>query len=76
MHKEIYKLIKKFDSIVIARHVGADIDALGSQLGLKEIIKETFPEKKVYAVGAYSSRFKFVGQLDKEENIDFDNTLL
>ena len=76
MYKEIYKLIKKYNSIAIARHVGADIDALGSQLGLKEIIKETFPEKKVYAVGAYSSRFKFVGSLDKEEGIDFSNTLL
>lgn len=76
MYKDIYKLIKKYDSIVIARHVGGDIDALGSQIGLKEIIKETFPEKKVYAVGAYSSRFKFVGSLDKEDEIDFDNSLL
>lgn len=76
MYNEIYELIKKYDTIVLARHIGADIDALGSQLGLKEVIKETFKEKKVYAVGAYSSRFKFVGQLDKEEGIDFDNALL
>lgn len=76
MYKDIYKLIKKYNSIVIARHVGGDIDALGSQIGLKEILKETFPEKKVYAVGAYSSRFKFVGSLDKEDEIDFDNSLL
>ena len=76
MYKDIYKLIKKYDSIVIARHVGGDIDALGSQIGLKEIIKESFPEKKVYAIGAYSSRFKFVGSLDKEDEIDFDNSLL
>ena len=76
MYKEINKLIKKYNSIVIARHVGGDIDALGSQIGLKEIIKETYPDKKVYAVGAYSSRFKFVGSLDKEDEIDFDNSLL
>ncbi len=76
MYKEIYKLIKKYDSIAIARHVGADIDALGSQIGLKEVIKNTFPNKNVYAIGAYSSRFKFVGNLDKEDDIDFDNTLL
>ena len=43
---------------------------------VKEIIKESFPEKKVYAIGAYSSRFKFVGSLDKEDEIDFDNSLL
>lgn len=76
MYKEIYKSIKKYNTIVIARHINADMDALGSQLGLKDIIKETFPDKKVYAVGAYSSKFKFVGSLDKEENIDFDNSLL
>ena len=76
MYKEIVKLIKKYDSIVIARHIGGDIDALGSQIGLKEVIKETYPNKKVYAVGAYASRFKFVGPLDKEEDIDFDNSLL
>lgn len=76
MYKEIIKLIKKYDSIVIARHIGGDIDALGSQIGLKEIIEETYPNKKVYAVGAYASRFKFVGPLDKEDDIDFDNSLL
>lgn len=76
MYKEIIKLIKKYDSIVIARHIGGDIDALGSQIGLKEIIEETYPNKKVYAVGAYASRFKFVGPLDKEDGIDFDNSLL
>lgn len=76
MYKEIIKLIKKYDSIVIARHIGGDIDALGSQIGLKEVIKATYPGKNVYAVGAYASRFKFVGSLDKEDEIDFDNSLL
>ena len=76
MYKEIYKAIKKYDEIVIARHTGADIDALGSQLAMQEIIKETFPEKKVYAIGAYSSKFKFVGQLDREEDLKLENPLL
>ena len=64
MCKRIYKLIKKYDSIVIARHVGPDPDALGSQLGLKESILATFPNKKVYAVGHPASRFKYIGDLD------------
>lgn len=62
--KKIYKLIKKYDSIVIARHVGPDPDALGSQLALKESILATFPNKKVYAVGHPASRFKYLGDLD------------
>ena len=76
MYKEIYKAIKKYREIVIARHIGADIDALGSQLAMQEIIKETFPEKKVYVIGAYSSKFKFVGQLDREEDLKLENPLL
>ena len=36
--KEILKKIKEFDKIVIARHIGADPDALGSSLGLKNLI--------------------------------------
>lgn len=62
--KKIYKLIKKYDSIVIARHVGPDPDALGSQLALKKSILATFPNKKVYAVGHPASRFKYLGELD------------
>lgn len=62
--KKIYKLIKKYDSIVIARHVGPDPDALGSQLALKESILATFPNKKVYAIGHPASKFKYIGDLD------------
>ena len=76
MFKEIYKAIKKYDNIVIARHIGADIDALGSQIALKTIIESNFPLKKVYAVGAYSSKFKYMGSLDKELEKIEDNTLL
>ena len=33
-YKEILKQIKKYNTIVIARHVGADPDALASQIAL------------------------------------------
>ena len=42
IYKKIYKVIKKYDKIVIARHIGADPDALGSTLGLKELILNKF----------------------------------
>ena len=51
IYKQIFKQIKKYDTIVIARHIGADPDALGSQFALKNIILELFPDKKVYTVG-------------------------
>lgn len=74
--KKIYKKIKKYDSIVIARHVGADPDALASQIGLRELILNNFPNKKVYTAGVPASRFKYLGNLNFSDNICFEKTLL
>lgn len=76
IYKQILKVIKKYNTIVIARHIGADPDALGSQFALKQIILKLFPEKKVYAVGNPASRFKFFGSNEKIDNIDTTKGLL
>lgn len=76
IHKKIYKQIKKYNKIVIARHVGADPDALGSSIGLKEIILNTFPDKEVYVVGMPASRHKYIGQLDKFTDDMYNDSLL
>ena len=64
-YKKIYKEIKKHNTIVIARHVGADPDALSSSIALKESILKTFPNKNVYVVGAPANRFSYLGDMDK-----------
>ena len=76
IHRDIYNTIKKYDKIVIARHIGPDPDALGSSIGLREIIKETFPKKEVYVVGSSSTRFKYMGELDKVNEDIFKDSLL
>lgn len=76
MFEEVYKEIQKYESIVITRHIGVDPDAMASQIGLKESILETFPNKKVFAVGQGSSKFNYLGKLDKLEDIDYQKTLL
>ena len=70
MYKEIFEAIKSYNNIVIARHVGADPDAMASQIALKDSIKLTFPEKNVFAIGNGTVKFNFIGHLDK--GIDFD----
>ena len=75
MYKQIFKIIKKFDNIVIARHIGVDPDAMASQVGLRDAIKLTFPNKNVYAVGTGGSKFKFLGNLDNFDG-DYEKTLL
>ena len=76
IYRQIYKQIKKYNTIVIARHIGADPDALGAQFALKSIILNSFPEKKVYAVGNPASRFKFFGTLDTLDDIEDDSLLI
>lgn len=49
--KEIIKVIEQFDTIIIHRHARPDMDAIGSQVGLSLLIKENYPNKKVYVVG-------------------------
>lgn len=76
IYKTIYKEIKRAKKIVIARHVGPDPDALGSSLGLKDIILNTFPNKEVYVVGSPASRFKYLGALDKLNDSMYDSLLI
>ena len=74
--KQIYKQIKKYDTIILARHIGPDPDALGSTLGLKEIIINTFPNKKVYVVGNPTVKHKYIGDLDNFTEDMYNNSLL
>lgn len=77
MFKDIFKTIKSYDNIVIARHVGVDPDAMASAVALKESIKLTFPEKNVYAIGNGTVKFNFMGKLDKGLPFDrMENILL
>lgn len=76
LFKQIKKLIKKYDNIVIVRHIGADPDALCSQFALRDIIKLNYSNKNVYAFGTPASRFKYLGNLDKEVLLDYSKCLL
>ena len=74
MYNEIIDKIKQYDTIVIARHIGVDPDALCSQLALRDSIRLTYPNKKVSAIGTGSAKFAHIGKLDKLER--FANALL
>ena len=49
--KNILNKIKKAKIITIYGHVNPDCDCYGSSLALREIIKDNFKNKKVYALG-------------------------
>ena len=60
MYFEIKKKIEAYDTIIIHRHENPDGDALGSQIGLAALLRENYPEKKIYIVGDMSRRFAFM----------------
>ena len=64
MKKEILETIKQYETIIIHRHVRPDPDAYGSQGGLAEILKESFPEKNIYTVGKPEPTLEFLRTLD------------
>jgi len=74
MYSEIIALIEKYETIIIHRHKNPDMDALGTQLGLKRIIELNFSNKKVYAVGD-ENNFSFLGKMDHPANDIFVGAL-
>ena len=64
MYQTIYEEIKKYETIIIHRHSRPDGDALGAQMGLKEAVLATFPDKKVFVVGDESERYFWMGKSD------------
>ena len=64
MYLDIFNKIKEFDTIIIHRHSNPDGDALGSQIGLKEAILATFPNKVVKVLGDMNKRYEFMGVMD------------
>lgn len=66
--KQILNAIKKYDTIMIHGHTRPDGDCIGSQFGLKYLILDNFPDKKVYVVGETSEYVQFVGVPDGAED--------
>ncbi len=63
--KKILEKIKEYDKILLFRHFRPDGDAVGSTRGLAEILKLTFPEKKIYLQNAdFSGYLSFYGDED------------
>ncbi|MDD3171955.1 MAG: bifunctional oligoribonuclease/PAP phosphatase NrnA [Bacilli bacterium] len=76
MYNKILKAIKEHETIIIHRHSRPDGDAMGSQIGLKEAIKASFPRKKVYAVGDTTERYNFIGEMDTIADTEYEKALV
>lgn len=60
MFDKILAKIEQYDRIIIHRHNFPDGDAIGSQVGLKFIIKANYPQKAVFIVGDDPKNYSFI----------------
>lgn len=68
--------IKAYDTIIIHRHQRPDPDAIGSQIGLREIVRTNFPEKTVLATGINEPTLSWIAEMDQVADSDYENALV
>ena len=62
--KEIMAAIKQYETIIIHRHQRPDPGAIGSQVGLAELLRASFPEKNIYQIGGPVEGLEFLAEMD------------
>lgn len=70
LYQEALSLIQSYDTIILHRHSLPDGDAVGSQVGLRNLIRENFPKKSCYLAGDSASRFSFIPDSAPQEMPD------
>jgi len=64
--KQILEKIKEYSKIIICRHIRPDGDCMGSTIGLREILRASFPDKKIYSIGNQKAEYlKFLPAEDE-----------
>ena len=77
MFEKAIEIIKKYETVIIHRHKNPDGDAIGSQIGLKHMLTDSFPDKKIYAVGDSSKTYAFLSEapMDNPEDSVWEGAL-
>jgi len=76
MKEQILEAIENYETIIIHRHVRPDPDAYGSQGGLAEILKASYPEKNIYTVGVEEPSLNYLRRLDSISDDTFKGALV
>lgn len=74
--QDILEKIKAYDTIIIHRHQRPDPDALGSQAGLRELLRHNFPDKRVLATGEDEPSLAWMTAMDKVADSDYAGALV
>ena len=65
MFEKIISKIEEYESIVIFGHLNPDGDCYGSQIALRNLLRNRYPNKQIYATGSGLKKFfHILGKLD------------
>lgn len=76
MKDQIFAAIERYETIIIHRHVRPDPDALGSQGGLACLIKDNYPNKRVYVTGEETESLMFLNRMDDVPDSAYEGALV
>ena len=76
VQEQIIEKIKAYDTIIIHRHQRPDPDAFGSQMGLAEILRTTFPQKNIYVVGKSVPGLAWIAEMEEISDEVYQNALV
>ena len=72
MFEQVKACIESYETIIIHRHKNPDGDALGSQVGLRDALRENYPQKRILCVGDTSERYSFIENSTMDAVLDDD----
>jgi len=73
---EIKKKIEKYEKIVILRHIRPDGDAVGASLGLRNILRNSYPNKQIKCFAKdFVENLNFIDKEDDEEVMFYEDAL-
>ena len=75
--KALLDKISEYETVIISRHARPDGDAVGSSLGLKKILENAFPEKRILLINSdYAEYLSFIGTEDEDISLnEYKNAL-
>ena len=71
----ILEKIKQYQTIIIHRHKRPDLDAIGSQVGLKLLLQSNFPTKNIYVVGDVNT-MSYLASMDDISDTTYQRALV
>lgn len=73
---DILEKIQAYNTIIIHRHQNPDPDAIGSQVGLRDLLRDHFPQKRILATGYDEPTLTWLSEMDEVKDEDYEGALV